>query len=72
MRQDIKNKIDEYLQHKIEKESLVDYFRNVYDQSLQTEEYRIQLDLIIAITSSIFLIATNSPSKICTRATALS
>ena len=49
MRQDIKNKIDEYLEYKIEKESLVDYFRNIYEQSLQAEEYSIQLDLIIAI-----------------------
>lgn len=49
MRQEINNKVKEYLEYKIEKGILVNYFRKIYEQSLQTEEYRIRLDLIAVI-----------------------
>lgn len=49
MRQEITNKVEKYLEYKMEKESLVHYFRKIYEKSLQWEEYSIQLDLIIVI-----------------------
>lgn len=49
MIKEIKTITNDYLQNRINKVMFVEYCRKLYEQSLQSEEYSIRLDLIIAI-----------------------